>query len=212
MALLRCSLGSKFLLSFTTALSLCCCHLIIELFCRVSGALWTLSVHGAGDLQFSGCHQRSGLLLLHCLSNLQQQCYCLPTDANPGTKSHLCPTVRSSPSSWLPQIQSCSVMWSEWGQNFCPSWAEVCCGAVSRNSTSVREDLSPPCLRGKSMCVLPMSRVWDPHSPSVSPKSSNQPRRLVSLTLDPRTGVPRMWFELFAPQRGCPHSPISIFL
>lgn len=101
----------------------------------------------------------------------------------------------------------------EWGQNFCPSWAEVCCGEVSRNSTAFREDLSPPCLWGKSMCVLPMSRVWDPHSPSVSPKSSNQPRRLVSSTLDPRTGVSRMWFELLAPQGGCPHSlVISVFL
>ena len=83
MALLRCSLGSQFLSSFTTALSLHGSHPTIELFCRVSGALWTLSVYGAGDLQFSGCHQRSGLLLLHCLSNLQQQWYCLPIDAKP---------------------------------------------------------------------------------------------------------------------------------
>ena len=65
-----------------------------------------------GDLQFSGCHQRSGLLLLHCLSNLQQQWYASPLMLSPGTESHLCPTVKSSPSSWLPQIQSCSVMWS----------------------------------------------------------------------------------------------------
>ena len=194
-----------------TAPSLHCSRPIVNCSAGKVGPLWPLSVYGAGELKFSSCHQRSGPLFLHRVSS--NNATPSPSMLSPGTRSHLRPTVESSPQSWLSQIRCCTVMWSEWGQNFCPTWSEVCCEAVSRNSAAGRANLSPPCLRGKPVCVLPMSRVWASHSPSVSPKGP--PTSQGGLSLPHRTpglGCPVCGSNCSLLSVGVPPLVICIFL
>ena len=88
----------------------------------------------------------------------------IPHRPCPGTSSSLPPTVESSPQSWLPQNQCCSVTWNEQDQSLCLAWVHA--KAVMGNPAGTAADPSPPCLRARQHMSVPHN--WSPGFPQPS--------------------------------------------
>ena len=71
-----------------------------------------------------------------------------------GTGSPLWPMVESFPWSWLPQIQCCTVTWTQQSQSACLSW-QARGKVVVGNSIDSRADLSAPYPAGKPAHMHP---------------------------------------------------------
>lgn len=117
------------------------------------------------ELWWRSCYQRSGKLLECCLSKHQQWL----SPPHPGTRFPLYPKVECLPQLWLPQIQCCTVAWSEENWRVCSAWAGIYSEVVLGNPTATREDLSLHCLE-ESHCAY-SSRVQVSHSLSIYPSS-----------------------------------------
>lgn len=92
-----------------------------------------------------------------------------PPRSHPGTRFPLYPKVECLPQLWLPQIQCCTVAWSEENWRVCSAWAGIYSEVVLGNPAATRADLSLHCL-GESHCAY-SSQVQVSHSPSIYPSS-----------------------------------------
>ena len=104
------------------------------------GPMWTLSsclgvsCGTAATIRDLGC-----LWVSAWVSTKNGHCY--PTQAPPWDQ------VESFPWSWQPQIQCCTVVWSEQGWSTCLAQTEAHSESVTGKLTADRADLSAPCLR-----------------------------------------------------------------
>ena len=118
------------------------------------------------------------------------------------------PTTEHSSQQWRLSPYWGAVLQSRRCQTGLSTWARVYAGAIVGNRPeSWAVSVCFLCFvlgASKNMCTLHKQSPSFTQPLCQSSWSSDQPRELIFLVLDPRTGVPSVWFKPFTPQGDLP--------
>ena len=157
---------------------------------------------------WSGCRQRSGLRLMHCLVQLPVMAAPSLLRCHFGFEPPPQFVARRPPCSWQLSLHCGAATRGKWRWGVSLAQAGVHTGLVmGSQSASSAVSVCPLC---PALGASKHSRTPCQQSPGF-PQPSNQPRRLVFLLLDPRAGHPIRGSNFSLPREGvCPRkSPFS---